>query len=644
MDFFERQERARRNTWKLILLYTAAVILIIASVYLIALILFGQGDPPGTDLTESFWHPELFLAVSALTMTLILGGTLYRIASLRSGGSAVAEMIGGHKVDPSTTDPKERMLLNIVEEMSIASGLSVPDVYLLDREESINAFAAGYTISDAAVGITRGALDQLSRDELQGVVAHEFSHIFNGDMRLNIRLIGILNGILLLHIAGMILMRSTLYRGHGMSRPQSQDRGQRGDATIAILLFGVALMIIGSVGMFFGRLIQAAISRQREYLADAAAVQYTRNPEGLAGALIKIAHSSEKGAIRDGHAMEMSHLFFVNSYHSLMGRLIATHPPIEKRIQALLPAYETYETGPDPERQRWRAESSSPSADRHRSPGPEQLIAAVGTPSPDLIPLGEELLREIPQTLIEAAREPLDAEALIYALLLTEQDPGEAEITARFNRFTRFRGNPDLPVMKRIGQLKGKPRRWFLPLAELSLPALRTMSRKQYERFRNMVVRLVKEDGKVTLFEFSLQKLILSRLDTHFGLKEPVRIRHFRIREVREEFIVLLSALARESKEAPDEALNAGIELILKMLGGPAELLPPEKSGTEQIDRALDKLAGSSLPVRKELLSAAARTVLRDKKVTVEELELLRVFSDVLECPMPLLQTDSQQS
>ncbi|MFO7845867.1 MAG: M48 family metallopeptidase, partial [Balneolaceae bacterium] len=329
MDFFEAQDRAKQATWKLLGMYTAAVVLIILSIYVVSLLLLGYagGGIP------SPWQPGLFFFVTGVTLILIISGTLFRIAQLRKGGSAVAEMLGGRKLDSSTSNPAERQLINIVEEMSIASGIPVPEIYLLDNEENINAFAAGLSTDDAAVGVTRGCLEQLNRDELQGVIAHEFSHIFNGDMRLNIRLIGILNGILLLHIMGMILLRSTMFSG-GRRRSSNNDSGK---AVVIMLVLGIALIIIGYIGMLFGRMIQAAVSRQREYLADAAAVQYTRNPDGIAGALEKIGRIKKGGEISDGHSMELSHLFFASSFSSALDRLFATHPPLDQRIEAIRP-------------------------------------------------------------------------------------------------------------------------------------------------------------------------------------------------------------------------------------------------------------------------------------------------------------------
>ncbi len=479
MDFFEAQDRARKSTWKLVGLYLLAVVMIIISVYvvLIWLLRFAGFMPYDASIGDMLWQPVLLSYVAVILLIVIATGTTFRIFQLRKGGSAVAEMLGGRWVEPATRDPKERQLMNVVEEMAIASGLPVPDVYILDREESINAFAAGFGTADAAVGVTRGTLEKLNRDELQGVIAHEFSHIFNGDMRLNIRLIGILNGILLLHIMGMIILRSGAYSGMGRGG-RSGGRGG-GSATLVIILLGLALIVIGYIGMLFGRMIQAAISRQREYLADAAAVQYTRNPSGIGDALRKIDRSMDGGKIQDGHAMEMSHLFFANSFHTALDRLYATHPPIADRIRAIDPAAAGAEDRRKQEQIRKRLEQdriARAKADGQRvsgarsgagaledffgrtegAPGtagssgggtaaagsaadafgaahpalrPEVILAAIGNLDGEQMGRAGRLLAGIPPTLREAAHEPLGAQALIIALLMAARTK-EAGIAA----------------------------------------------------------------------------------------------------------------------------------------------------------------------------------------------------------------------
>jgi Zn-dependent protease with chaperone function len=322
MDFFERQHDARRKTKLLVSLFIAAVAGILAVLYTVAVLV--MGGPP--------WQPDLALIVGGAVIAVVGGGSIFKTMQLSQGGSAVASMLGGTQVDPHTSDPKLRQLLNIVEEMSIASGVPVPDVYVLMDDPSINAFAAGFTTGSAVVGVTRGTMERLTRDELQGVIAHEFSHILNGDMRLNIRLMGILFGILCLTLLGQILFRMSIY-----TRPRNNDKNGAA-LVVALIAAGLSLIIVGWIGVFFARLIKAAVSRQREFLADSAAVQFTRNPEGIAGALHKISQGSS--IITSAHAEEASHMFFGNGIRESWFSLLSTHPPIPERIRAIAPNFD----------------------------------------------------------------------------------------------------------------------------------------------------------------------------------------------------------------------------------------------------------------------------------------------------------------
>jgi Zn-dependent protease with chaperone function len=652
MDFFEAQDRAKRMTGKLVALYLIAVILIIISVYLVALVIFGTqaGLPEGASTLDYIWNPDLFLVVSTIILITIVMGSLYRISQLRRGGAAVAEMLGGRKVEPSTQDQKERQLVNIVEEMSIASGIPVPDIYLLDNEENINAFAAGYGSSDAAVGITRGALEQLNRDEIQGVIAHEFSHVFNGDMRLNIRLIGILNGILVLHIAGMVLMRSTMYSG---AARRSSNRGQGGgNATIAIILFGLALVIIGYIGMIFGRMIQAAISRQREYLADAAAVQYTRNPDGLAGALRKIGQKKHGGKINDGHSMEMSHLFFASSFHSALDMLFATHPPLEKRIKALDPSF-------DKEHEKMKAKiehrlekdrisgsksAAGKSAMKSGLPGkeiipglrPEIILAAIGTLQGEQLSSAGKMLSSMPQNLRQAAHEPLDAEALIYGLLITGQS---SKVDVSLPDWLEKELDKTLAgrLVKLLPDLAQAQCKWYLPLAELSLPALRKMSRDQYLQFRKLVKQLALTDNRISLFEFALEKMIIRQLDNYFSERKKPEIKHHHLKPLGKELSILLSALAYASGNDVKSAFDAGKKSIEKLLPDNVKMLDKNDCGPHELDTALDEFAASANPVKKYVITAAIYTVTHDNKVSLNEADLLRAVGEALDTPIPIM-------
>ena len=341
MDFFEEQALARKRTLQLGLLFAVAVIGIVAAVYALSMIFYASGATDAVGIAYvvgdydnlatpllSFWNPGVFLFALCSTATVVGLGSLYKIAQLRDGGSAVALSLGGRKVDPDATKLEERRLLNVVEEMAIASGVPVPEVYVLDREPGINAFAAGNTTSDAVVGVTHGTLHLLRRDELQGVIAHEFSHILNGDSRINLRAIGLLHGVFLLALIGRFLARGSTYRG------------KKGSSVVALI--GLGLLAIGSIGVFFGRMIQSSISRQRELLADASAVQFTRDIDGLVGALRKIGGAAPHSYLDTPKADEASHIFFSDAIRRLrlFAGLFRTHPPLAIRIRKLEPQWD----------------------------------------------------------------------------------------------------------------------------------------------------------------------------------------------------------------------------------------------------------------------------------------------------------------
>src|SRR6516165_5966397 len=320
-NFFQQQDSARRKTFQLVVYFVLAISILIALVYGLLLAL----EP------VSWWQPELLL-LAALGVGLVVGGaSAFKVAQLASGGQAVALMMGGEEVPGTTTDARQKRLLNVVEEMALAAGVPVPPVYVLE-ERGINAFAAGYGTGDAVVAVSQGCLDYLTRDELQGVLGHEFSHILNGDVRLNLRIMVLIFGIMALSTIGFIILRTAPLRG------SSSDKK---DSGAAFMLLGLGLYILGMGGAFFGWLIQAAVSRQREFLADASAVQFTRNPDGIAGALKKIGGLALGSRIANPRANEVSHLFLSDAF---MGArftdLLATHPPLAERIRRLDPMFD----------------------------------------------------------------------------------------------------------------------------------------------------------------------------------------------------------------------------------------------------------------------------------------------------------------
>lgn len=631
MDFFEAQEAARRRTSLLIALFLAAVAAIIAVIYAVVHIGMGPGAGP--------IDPLLLGQVALLTGLVIAAGSGFRIASLRSGGPAVAELLGGRRVSGDTTDAGERMLLNVVEEMALASGTPVPAVYVLEGEDGINAFAAGYAPHDAAVAMTRGALDTLTRDELQGVVAHEFSHILNGDMRLNVRLIGVLYGILLLAVIG----RGILYSGHG-GRRNSRDGGGG-----AILLVGLALLLVGYIGVFFGKLIKAAVSRQREYLADSAAVEFTRNPEGLAGALKKIGAEAEGSRVRNVHAEELSHLFFANGVGRSLAGMLSTHPPLQDRIRRLQPAWAGDFPDASPRRGRDEARygaaaaahgfeavsAAAPPAGRAAAATPaaaaEGLVASVGAPTPEHLRHAARFLARLPDEVARAAHEPTGARALILALLLPEDGSNTAALDATPEQLAAH-AHDLAPAVTALG------RDARLPLLDLALPALQGLSPAEGAHFLDTVRGAVAAGG-AGLFEFTLLHALTRHLD---GPDRDDRRAAWTgsFRSLAEETATLLSAVAwAGSGGSPASAAAA--------LAAGAATLPPgtptprlrDRGGVslDRLDESLRAFAHARPAIRRDLLRACAATAAHDHTLVRAEAELLRGIADALDCPMPPL-------
>ena len=680
MDFFEAQESARSRSKLLMVLFALAVFAIIITVYAVAHFVIGPGSAAIVD-----W--KLFLGVAAVVGLVVGAGSGVRTMQLRQGGPRVAEMLGGRRVRTDTSDPAERQLMNVVEEMAIASGTPVPAVFVLDGESGINAFAAGYTLDDAAVAVTRGTITNLTRDELQGVIAHEFSHILNGDMRLNIRLIGLLFGILLLAIAGRFLLHSG-----GGRRSSSKDNG-----AAQIALIGVALLVVGYLGVFFGRLIQSAVSRQREYLADAAAVQFTRNPEGLAGALKKIGGVAGS-RVTNHHAQEASHLFFASGLKGSMFSLLATHPPLDDRIRRIDPSFDgVYPVrNPDVAADRILAETSPgllagmsnlsgmletgvvpPSSGALNSPLPgmdhgnfaradalsaiaiaalgkertgatdqgrsgSEIIATIGAPQREHVDLAARFLEELPQPLYDAAHDPDGAVALLFALLVHPDDrPG---VEARQAEVLDIAGGHSL--REHVRQLEpdvaALRESFHLPLLDLLLPAVRELSPDQAVATFNTAEALVEADGRLDLFELALLNVLSRQLraaeSARTGGSRKVRpIR--KVEELRSEIAMILSAVAWHGADSYNSALMA-FDAARSQL--PRELssisLEKRNSATlREVHASLERLRMASMPVRRLVLKACADAVTHDGKVHVAEAILLRAVAEAVECPIPLL-------
>ncbi|MGH9332611.1 MAG: M48 family metallopeptidase, partial [Vicinamibacteria bacterium] len=635
MDFFQRQDEARKASRLLVLYFVLAVIAIILSVHLaVSFLLWVSSD--GLEPFD-WWQLDRFIALAGAALFVIVAGSLYKIMRLSEGGHAVARLLGGRPIDPNTTDPAERRLLNVVEEMAIASGLPVPTVYLLDREEGINAFAAGFTPQDAALGVTKGTIRILNREELQGVVAHEFSHIFNGDMRINLRLMGVLHGILVIGLIGYFILRSTVRA--------AASRRKGGGALALLPLVGVALVAIGYVGVFFGRVIKSAVSRQREFLADASAVQFTRNPHGVASALKKIGGLVQGSLIMSPHAEQASHFFFSDGK---LGRVrmalagsspfdfLASHPPLPERIRRVEPSWNGVYPKVDPNdflSEEPPADVKEGSATKLFAFLPAQLTAIVGTLDRAHVDYARGLLSRIPDRVSASVRDPAGARAVVLALLAST-DPAVRE-----KQYLQMSSADDELLDRDTREirdlLESSPREIRLPLLDLALPALRTLSRSQYDAFMEQVESFVRADRQIDLFEYTLSHVLKRHLEPRFQRAPPPSVEFYALGALHEECSVLLSAMAHAGQKEGSAAERAFREGAKELDGLSLSLLPLEQAGLARVRDSLNRLERLAPRLKKDLLRAFIATVAFDRKVTVGEGEVLRAIADALGLPMP---------
>lgn len=619
MNFFEHQAKAHSNSKKLILLFLLAIIAIIAAVYFpiqwLMFDYFTKAQDRAYFIKDSsiIWSYSLFWKVALGTLAIIFIGSYFKIRELSEGGCVIAHMMNGRLVDPETQDFKERQLLNVVEEMSIAAGIPVPNVYLLDRENTINAFAAGYTMGDAVIGVTRGTIEKLKREELQGVIAHEFSHILNGDMRLNIKLLGLLHGILVIGLIGRALVSS---------KDRSSSR-RHGKGSGPLILLGLALMVIGWIGYFFGRLIQAAVSRQREFLADASAVQYTRNTDGIGGALKKIAGYGDIPAagshLFSSRRDEISHMTF-GSVHSSSG-WTSSHPPIETRIMAIDRGFRPEQhkkISPLPDIISHAQAQIYGKHDRKIQVGdmvmpvstklkytPDMVSSLVGTIHVAAIDTQRKWLDDLNLTIRQACHHPVRARALIF-VLLAEFDENKRQT---FQDILKIQDPYVLESFEELWnpvKLLGSESR--LKLVDLSLPALRRLNDEDHRLFIQTLLNLITADQNMSLFEFLLMKTVRRHLKNH---KNPKRVRSpfiHNVNQVEKEIAVLLSAIAS-----------------------------PNQTPIKSLDKALKKLVQTTFEIRRQVMEACAQAILLDQIATWKEREMLRIVGDSLDCPIPYL-------
>jgi len=651
MNFFEAQDSARRSTSLLILLFILAVagLLVLSNILVFEFIYFTQFSTLTFSLTELalVFDSNLSVLICAAILGFITLGSLYKLVQLSSGGSVIAQHLGGVIIPRSSSDPLHKKILNVVEEMAIASGTPVPQVYILN-EQGINAFAAGWKTTNAVIGITQGALERLNRDELQGVIAHEFSHIFNGDMRLNIRLIAVLHGILMIGMLGRMILRSLRY-----VRTSRNSKGS-GQAIFVILGIGSALAVVGYTGTFFGNWIKSLISRQREFLADASAVQFTRSDEGIANALKKIGGAVPGSAILAASVDEYSHAYFALGDTTFSLFSFSTHPPLKQRILRIQPGWDGRYIFDERRQKRDSDETDQREDERRRKKNIATSVAAgvalgksldvsinealnsldnIGEVTTEQVRAAQLWHQEMPEQIISNAENPYGAQALILALLVAD----DAAIQDRqYQVLDDVIGELHANNVRQLqSDVAGLAETQTLTLIDLAMPTLREMTVEQYQRFKHCIQQLVSADNKVDLREWIIQRVVLQHLDEQYGHRKKPVAKYFVLGSAKHASELMLSLLAYLEHKDPQQAQQA-FDTAKRSVGASAlGMLAKDAISLHSLNDAMDELEFLKPPIKKRFLQACVACISHDGKVTIEAYELTRAIASCLDCPMP---------
>lgn len=656
MNFFADQRRAKSQTNKLVFMYALTVIFTAVGTVAFAIFVANynhiqHGEYHMIDFTQPYiW--QVFIAV----VTIICGTSFFKILILGKGGRYVARLIGANEVDLETTDPLLRRYINVVEEMSIASGTPMPGVYIMEREDCINAFAAGYEIDDAVVAVTKGALQKLNRDELQGVIAHEFSHIFNGDMKLNIKLIGYLYGLYMLGELGRVLINSTGRRSRYCSRRSSRNNGGQ------IAIVGFAVMVLGYIGYFFASLLKAAISRQREFLADASSVQFTRNPDGIGGALKKIYAYSQGAILESAHANEVSHMFFGDAIKRWTN-LYATHPPIEDRLKAVFKGFnmskfereevdEIYkeltehnqvEQYQEEKKERKKQEIE----DRENEILNTQFVASMaalnqvsikkkpkieetaGVIDQKNVEFAKKLLNELPKRVHQSVKTSYGSKCLMYAMLIDKND----EIRQRqFNALNSKEQPGTVELVHELAEYCKELQEVFrLPVIEIALPALKKLSEDQRGLFLSLTKKLIMADHKVNIYEFIIYNFLRSSLTG----QNKFFSRSLGKRLLKDDVKAVLSFIAHVGSKNDEDKLSSFKNGIQPLYRNDVRIISLKDLSLNKISQSLTKLKSAKIEFKQDFINACIRVVEDDDHITVREYELVRLISEIMLVPAP---------
>jgi Zn-dependent protease with chaperone function len=648
VDFYSRQAAARgQSRWLVFAFVVALLAVALALDFVVFTFIASRNSYYGFNaLQYAAANPGQVVFCTLAVMAVLGIASLYKSMELRGGGGVVARSLGGVLVTADTTGLKRKRLLNVIEEMAIASGVPMPEVYVLEQEPGINAFAAGHTPANAAVTVTQGALDRLTRDELQGVIGHEFSHILNGDMRLNVQLMGWVFGLFVIGLIGRLILQFS---------PRSSDRR---DSNAAFLALGFAIMVLGYVGLLAGRILQAAVSRQRERLADASGVQFTRNPQGLKGALVKIAALPDGSALVAADAEQAAHMFFAEG----LSRVFATHPPILERIRELDPHFDMRElerAAAEPDQDPSPAEvvghGGAVGAGARTGAGAAALgglggfgqisrggagvgveqasraVAQVGQPDTAHIEHAQAVRLALPPGARELTESPGGAQALVLALLISD-NPAVGQ--RQLELLAKSANAASVEVIQRVIPIAHALNPMLrLPILQRAFPSLRRATIPQRKALGNLANDLIHADSRVDVFEFCLAKLLETLLNDELSASIPHG--KLTLEDEVSEISLLFATLAQigaQDEQAARAAYEVGISTVLPMRRPP---FVAAQDWQQKLSVAFPRLEQLHPFAKKALIEGLVKTVANDEMLMDEEAELLRTVCAVLHCPLP---------
>jgi len=636
MDFYKEQENSKKKSALLLLIFIISICVVVffVGMFFIAIDVFVYEEGTKSfNLTPSYilQNARLNVIISSFLsiFIVIVYGASKKFDELERGGYVIANELGGRLLFGESASSKEKTLINVADEMSLAAGVGSVPIYIIENKH-INAFVAGTTYDNAVLSVTRGAVELLNRDELQGVIAHEFSHIFNGDMKLNNFASGCISGILYIFIIGTELffpLQFTATKHFSGITPKDVLRIFVYPLTMSA---GIALMLLGVVGVACAAFMQFALNRQREYLADASAVQFTRYPQGIANALKKIGMYGD--TLNNLRAGCYEHIFF--SSHS--------SPSVGKRIKKIEPHWdgEFIETR-DKQDEIFSRKKIHPLTMSIKALTVAHILGQItnsGVINDRALKHAKEVLNSIPDNVKQNAQNPLGAEFIIYTLLLDKNhESRKLQCIAIAGKLFKDLKHQDTAVKmlmdmyESIGFLEPVA---YLDIIHICASTLKNISANQYAVFRKQVNELILHDEHVSVFEWCVRYIVLYPLDMAFGLRKTPLDIHTHIGALKNELEILLSALSYI--QFKDDANGRDIFERVKKQGGITALkyIPYSEFSPERFEKVVDEIQNSKPMVRRKILELCIFALNGDGEINNRDIAVIHALGEVLHLPL----------